>query len=102
MAKDIIPPLAVNTNVHILGRKPPIKDTLGKDIHWETPLDMLKELVNDLEHGRIAMPASVYVAMRVHHPDDNTKSAYPHYMFSDGDILTMAGVLAKHQRNLLG
>jgi hypothetical protein len=66
--------------------------------HWKSALDCLKELVIDIETGRIPPPSMVYVALRTHHPEDPNLVGYPSYCWSGGATGGVAylGLLAKH------
>ena len=71
--------------------------------HWKSALDMLKELVNDLEKGRISTPEIIYVAMQTRHSVNTALVAHPSYCWSgkEGSGLDMIGLLAKHENKLL-
>ena len=71
--------------------------------NWKSALDMLKELVNDLEHGRISTPEIIYVAMQTRHSVSTALVAHPSYCWSgkEGSGLDMIGLLAKHENKLL-
>jgi len=72
--------------------------TLHDGKHWTCALDMLKELVNDIEHGRCEAPDVIYVAMQTRHPKKPELVAYPSCCWSDSrsNGLIMQGLLAKH------
>ncbi len=71
--------------------------------HWKSGLDMLKELVNDIEKGRLSPPEIVYVAMQTRHSVNQMMVAHPSYCWSskEGSGLDMIGLLAKHENKLL-
>lgn len=95
-----------SVNPDALGQKPkiflsraPIKDHEGG--HWGSALDCLKELVNDIEHGRVHVPDVIYIAMQTR--NDRSQVAYPSYCWSDGktDGLLMVGLLMQHSNEVL-
>lgn len=99
-----LPPEIANQKVVLLGRKPPVANLDGST--WKSALDMLKELMNDIEHGRIEAPDMVYVAMHSTTPD---KKMYklPSYVWAEGqdDIharLKMVGLLDLHKALVRG
>jgi len=87
----------------IIALKPnaPVKAADGS--HWKSGLDMLKELVNDLEHDRLMAPEVVYVAMQSRHPVHREMVAHPSYCWTNQEIgsLGMIGLLEKHKFKLM-
>jgi hypothetical protein len=70
---------------------------------WQSAVDLLHELINDIEHNRIVDPDMIYVAMRVKHPTQEGVYAFPHYQWgppSPGASLLMSGLLHKHLQRL--
>lgn len=78
----------------------PATDHQGE--HWGSALDMLKELVNDIEAGRIPEPVMCYIAMQTRSPQDERLVQYPSYLWSAGATagLAVIGLLQKHVNKL--
>jgi hypothetical protein len=99
------------SDIPIIGQKPkvailhPKNNAIGvtDGSHWKSALDMLKELVNDLEHGRISAPEYIYVAMQTRHSINRDMVAHPSYCWGStpNSGLNMIGLLAKHENKLL-
>lgn len=73
--------------------------------HWVCAVDMLKELINDIEHGRINPPEFIYVAMRTRHPENKTFVAHPSYCWTPDEFkpvsrFLMKGLLAHHEESI--
>jgi hypothetical protein len=71
--------------------------------NWKSALDMLKELVNDIEKGRVSAPEIIYVAMQTRHSINRDMVAIPGYCWAEqpGSGISMIGLLVKHQNKLL-
>jgi hypothetical protein len=70
--------------------------------HWTCALDVLKELIIDIEAGRIQPPDLIYIAMQTRNPKDKALVAYPSYCWYPGGMagLAISGLLAKHQHKV--
>ena len=90
---SLIPP---SSKVISLRPHAPIVEHGGE--HWKSALDCLKELVNDIETGRINPPTAVYVAMQTAHHEKPQYKSYPSYCWSgeQANGLFMLGLLTKH------
>jgi hypothetical protein len=70
---------------------------------WQNAVDVLRELINDIEHDRIPQPDMIYIAMRSPHPEQKDVYQYPRYVWappSPGASLLMTGLLNKHIQRL--
>src|ERR1700688_3847304 len=96
-----VPMIGQKPKVHILRPNNAIQATPAP--HWQSALDMLKELVNDIEKGRVSAPEIVYVAMQTRHSINRDMVATPAYHWADKQEtgLALIGLLAKHQNKLL-
>ena len=96
------PGLVLPSNVQPLRTKPvPIKDG---NPGWQSALDCLKELVNDIETGRIAPPNLVFVALREPNPNNPHQARHPRYCWTanqDTQKLLFAGLLEHHKLAVL-
>jgi hypothetical protein len=84
----------------------PIKSAGGEE--WKSALDCLKELVHDIEAGRVAAPEMIYVAMRTVHKEPNDPRnwiGYPSYSWMAPPQGHMAesfvGLLENHKDEIL-
>jgi hypothetical protein len=97
---DALPPIPsqILRDGKVISLRPhaPIVEHGGE--HWKSALDCLKELVNDIETGRINAPTAVYVAMQTAHPEKPQYKSYPSYCWSGEQTngLFMLGLLTKH------
>lgn len=94
------PPALVGIKSPVVNLRPNNKLTEPDPVpHWTSALDCLRELINDIEHGRINPPDVIYVAMQTRHPTVADMVAYPSYCWAEhkSSALLMGGLLAKHQ-----
>jgi|SRR5579863_83317 len=96
-----VTPLGTPNKIVMLKPNNAIGTTDGS--HWKSALDMLKELVNDIEKGRVSAPEYIYVAMQTRHSINQDMVAHPSYCWSaqPNSGLNMIGLLAKHNNKLL-
>ena len=72
-------PLVLPPNVVKLRAKPvPIES--GEGEYWTSALDLLKELVHDIETGRVHAPEVIYVAMQTR--NEKGMIAHPAYSWA--------------------
>ena len=67
---------------------------------WADAVACLKELIVHLETERLPVPCMIYIAMQAHHPEDDTKSMYPSYSWSESKVdqtLRFRGLLDRHK-----
>ena len=88
-------------NVIPLRDKPvPIQDNEGME--WKSAVDLLKELVHDIEAGRLEPPEMIYVAMLTRHPDPGKQDmvGYPSYSWMESPakraLVAFSGLLNRH------
>ena len=86
-------------NVTFLRDKPvPIQDNEG--MGWKSAVDLLKELVHDIEAGRIEPPEMIYVAMLTRHPEKQDLVGYPSYSWMEPPVtralVAFSGLLNRH------
>ena len=72
----------------------------GEGEHWTCALDLLKELIHDIETGRLEVPTQIYVAMETEHPTEPALKVYPSCAWSgqkSGSFLAYVGLLSLHK-----
>lgn len=86
----------------VAGPRPaPINAGSGEE--WASSLDCLRELVNDIESGRLSPPTQIYICMQTRSPTDGGMVGYPSYSWAEhkaGSHLTHLGLLSRHQFQL--
>lgn len=89
----------------------PVKQLPPKPIHesegeqWKSAVDLLKELIVDIEHGRILEPECIYVAMQCRDPNNRARATGPGYSWVNPECraegrLIMIGLLTHHASSL--
>ena|SRR6202522_499378 len=72
---------------------------------WKSSLDCLRELVHDIEIGRISEPELVYVSLVTRNRDNPELTAKPSYCWAQKDMahtrLLFAGLLEHHKISVL-
>ena len=75
----------------------PVPIASGEGLHWTCAVDLLKELIHDIETGRVHQPDMIYVAMQTRNEEDHV--AHPSYNWfkdkRDGAVKTL-GLLSSH------
>jgi hypothetical protein len=84
---------------------PPKPIQAGEGEHWKSAVDLLKELIVDIEHGRIPEPECMYVAMQCRDPKSRAGIARPGYSWTTEEWklqgrLLMIGLLTHHASSL--
>lgn len=84
---------------------PPKPITDNEGMHWKSAVDVLKELINDIEHGRLQPPELIYIAMQTRHPERPELVQRPAYSWAPEDLkiqarLLMMGLLTHHAQSL--
>lgn len=72
-------------------------------VGWNCSLDVLKDLVSDIENGKVSAPDMIYIAMRVPHPTEPEAYMFPRYIWgppSPGASLLFSGLLHQHLKRL--
>ena len=80
---------------------PPKPVQYGEGEQWKSAVDLLKELIVDIEHGRIPAPECIYVAMQCRDPNDRALVKGPGYSWATPECeahgrLIMIGLLTRH------
>lgn len=93
---DLTTPIPPGGKVIQFGKPAPLVAHDGE--HWHSALDCLRELVSDIETGRVETPTMIYVAMQTSHPEKPQYKKYPSYCWSDCATsgIAMLGLLTKH------
>lgn len=99
---QVAPPIPPGGKILKFGKAPP-PITKHAGGHWTTALDCLKELVSDIETGRVTPPSMVHISLQTKHPEHPEMVAYPSYCWSEGKTygLAMVGLLEKHKNKIL-
>jgi hypothetical protein len=86
-------------------RTTPVPIAGGEGEHWTSALDVLRELIVDIEAGRISPPEVIYISMQCRNPLNELEIKRPAYSWVDDrwkiqSRLVLKGLLAHHQESL--